>query len=62
MVWRRMSLDGCMDLYVLQRGNINAQRYRDKVLELIVKLYMYASAVGENFILMHDNALALYTK
>ena len=54
MVWRRMSLDGCMDLYVLQRGHINVQRYRDDLLEPIVRLY--AGAVGENIIVMHDNA------
>ena len=54
MVWRRMSLDGCMDLCVLQRGHINVQRYRDDLLEPIVRLY--AGAVGENIIVMHDNA------
>ena len=54
MVWRRMSLDGCTDLYVLQRGHINVQRYRDDLLEPIVRLY--AGAVSENIIVMHDNA------
>ena len=54
MVWQRMSLDGCTDLYVLQRGHINVQRYRDDLLEPIVRLY--AGAVGENIIVMHDNA------
>ena len=35
-------------------GHINVQRYRDDLLEPIVRLY--AGAVGENIIVMHDNA------
>ena len=40
MVWGRMSLDGCVDLYVLQRGHINVQRYGDDLLESIVTLLL----------------------
>ena len=39
-------MDGCTDLYELQRGHINVQRYRDDLLEPIVRLY--PGAVGEN--------------
>ena len=54
MVWGCMSLDGCTDLDMLQRGYINVQRYRIDLLEPIVRLY--AGAVGENIIVTHDNA------
>ena len=54
MIWGRMSVDGCTNLYVLQRGHINDQRYRNDLLEPIVRLY--AGAVGEKIIVMHDNA------
>ena len=49
-----MTIDGRTDLQVLDRGAMTAQRYRDEVLEPIVR--QYAGAVGEGFILMHDNA------
>ena len=54
MVCGRMSSDGCMDLDVLQSGHINAQRYRNDLLEPTVRLY--AGAVDGNIIVKHDNA------
>ncbi len=50
-----VSIDGRTDLHILDRGTVTAQRYRDEVLDPIVK--PYAGAVGEGFFsLMHDNA------
>ena len=54
MVWAGVSLDGRTDLYVFARGGITAARYRDEILEPIVR--PYAGAIGEAFILMQDNA------
>ncbi len=54
MVRAGVSIDGRTDLYVLDRGTMTAQRYRDKVLDPIVR--PYAGAVSEAFIVMHDNA------
>ena len=56
MVWAGISLDGRTDLYVFPRGGITAVRYRDEVLEPIVR--SYAGAIGDTFILMQDNARA----
>ena len=60
MVWAGISLDGRTDLYVFPRGGITAVRYRDEVLEPIVR--PYACAIGDTFIdtfiLMQDNARA----
>ena len=56
MVWAGISLDGRTDLYVFPRGGITAVRYRDEVLEPIVR--PYAGAIGDTFMLMQDNARA----
>ena len=56
MVWAGISLDGRTDLYVFPRGGITAVRYRDEVLEPIVR--PYAGAIGDTFILMQDNTRA----
>ncbi|GFV80942.1 transposable element Tcb1 transposase [Trichonephila clavipes] len=42
------------DLHIFKRGSVTAVRYRDEVLEPIVRLY--AAAVGPTFVLMDDNA------
>lgn len=54
MVWGGVSLDGRTDLHVFARGGITAVRYRNEILEPIVR--PYAGAVGDDFILMQDNA------
>ena len=56
MVWAGISLDGRTDLYVFPRCGITAVRYRDEVLEPIVR--PYAGAIGDTFILMQYNACA----
>lgn len=46
MVWRGISMDGCMELIPIRRGTMNAQRYRDEVLALVV--VPYDDAIGED--------------
>ena len=54
MVWGGISLSGRTDLHVFRRGGVTAAVYRDDILHPLVR--PYAGAVGENFILMDDNA------
>jgi transposase len=54
MVWGGISLDGSTDLYVIRNGSLNAVRYRDEILDPIVR--PFAGAIGDDFILMDDNA------
>ncbi|GFY11267.1 transposable element Tcb1 transposase [Trichonephila clavipes] len=44
----------CTDLHIFKRGSVTAIRYRDEVLESIVRLC--AAAVGPTFVLMDNNA------
>ncbi|GFU71590.1 transposable element Tcb1 transposase [Trichonephila clavipes] len=55
MVWAGISLGYRTDLHIFKRGSVMAVRYRDEVLEPIVRLY--TAAVGPTFVLMDDNAL-----
>ncbi|GFU83876.1 transposable element Tcb1 transposase [Trichonephila clavipes] len=54
MVWAGISLEYRTDLHIFKRGSVTAVRYRDEVLEPIVRLY--AAAVDPTFVLMDDNA------
>ncbi|GBN03479.1 hypothetical protein AVEN_89730-1 [Araneus ventricosus] len=54
MVLAGISLGYRTDLHIYRRGSVTAVRYRDEVLNPIVK--PYASAVGPSFVLMDDNA------
>ncbi|KFM83213.1 Transposable element Tcb1 transposase, partial [Stegodyphus mimosarum] len=54
MVWAGISLGYHTDLHIFKRGSLTAVRYRDEVLEPIVRLY--AAAVGPTFVLMDDNS------
>ena len=54
MVWAGISLGYRTDLHIFKLGSVTAVRYRDEVLEPIVRLY--AAAVGPTFVLMDDNA------
>ena len=54
MVCAGISVQGKTDLHVLQNGTLTAVRYRDEILDPIVK--PYAGAIGPQFILMDDNA------
>ena len=56
MVWASISYNGCTDLHVFMNGTVNGQRYRDEILAPYV--VPYAGAVGQEFILMNDNATA----
>ena len=55
MVWAGISLRYRSDLHIFKRGSVKAVRYRDEVLELIVRLY--AAAVGPTFVLIDFNVL-----
>ncbi len=54
MVWGGICLDGRTDLVVIDGGALTALRYRDEVLEPVVG--PFAGALGQDFVLMHDNA------
>ena len=54
MVLGGISMEGRTDLYCLENGSLTSIRYRDEILEPIVR--PYAGAVGPGFVLMHDNA------
>lgn len=53
MVWAGISIDGHTDLHVVN-GNLTGVRYRDEILHAIVR--PYAGAIGNDFVLMDDNA------
>ncbi|GFU08941.1 transposable element Tcb1 transposase [Trichonephila clavipes] len=57
MVWAGISLGYRTDLHIFKRGFLTAVRYRDEVLEPIVRLY--AAAVDPTFVLMDDNAVPI---
>ncbi|GFS66885.1 transposable element Tcb2 transposase [Trichonephila clavipes] len=50
---KRISLEYHTDLHIYKRGSVTVIRYRDEVIEPIVRLY--ATAVGPTFVLMDDN-------
>lgn len=54
MIWGGISLDGRTDLVVLQNGTLNAERYITNILE--DNVVPVAAIVGDDFVLMHDNA------
>lgn len=56
MVWGAISYEARTDLVIFDRGNLNANRYVVEVLEPHVM--PFAPFIGENFLLMHDNAKA----
>ena len=56
MVWAGISVQGKTDLHVIDNGTLTALRYVNEILDVYVR--PYAGAVGENFILMDDNARA----
>ena len=56
MVWAGISAQGKTDLHVIDNGTLTALRYVNEILDVYVR--PYAGAVGENFILMDDNACA----
>lgn len=54
LVWGGISYDGATDLYTINNGSLTSVRYRDEILDGIVR--PFAGAVGPGFILMDDNA------
>ncbi|GFS85209.1 transposable element Tcb2 transposase [Trichonephila clavipes] len=54
LVWAGISLDGHTDLHVFHGGTVTGLRYRDEILDPYVR--PYAAAIGNDFILMNDNA------
>jgi transposase len=54
MVWGGISHDGSTYLYVIRNGSLTGIRYCDEILAPIVRLY--AGAIGDDVILMDDNA------
>ena len=54
MVWGGISWEGKTALHVFQNRTITDERYINEILDVYVK--PYSGAVGENFILMDDNA------
>ncbi|GFX91586.1 DUF1758 domain-containing protein [Trichonephila clavipes] len=54
MVRAGISLGYHTDLHIFKQGSVTAVRYRDEVLEPIVRLY--AATVNPTFVLMDDNA------
>ncbi|GBM14312.1 Transposable element Tcb2 transposase [Araneus ventricosus] len=55
-VWVGISLGGHTDLHAFHGGTLTGVRYRDEVLDPYVR--PYAGAIGNDFILMDDNALS----
>ena len=56
MVWAGISARGKTELHVIDNSMLTALRYVNETLDVYV--CPYAGAVGENFILMDDNARA----
>ncbi|GFX75026.1 transposable element Tcb2 transposase [Trichonephila clavipes] len=54
LVWAGISLGGQTDLHVFHGGTVTGLRYRDETLDPYVR--PYAAAIGNDFILMDDNA------
>ncbi|GFV50357.1 transposable element Tcb2 transposase [Trichonephila clavipes] len=54
LVWAGISLGGHTDLHVFHGGTVICLRYRDEILDPYVR--PYAAAIGNDFILMDDNA------
>lgn len=54
MVWAGISLEARTELYIVPRGSITAARYIDEILQDFV--VPYAGFIGNDFVLMHDNA------
>ncbi|GFT90446.1 transposable element Tc3 transposase [Trichonephila clavipes] len=54
LVWAGISLGCHTDLHVFHGGTVTGLRYRDEILDPYVR--PYAAAIGNDFILMDDNA------
>ncbi|GFX36894.1 transposable element Tcb2 transposase [Trichonephila clavipes] len=54
LVYGGISIDGRTDLYIIRDGSLTSRRYRDVILRPIE--VSYATAIGDDFILMDDNS------
>nr|CAH7768691.1 unnamed protein product [Callosobruchus chinensis] len=54
MVWAGISLEACIQLYIIPRGSLSAVKYTDEILQDFV--VPYVDFIGNNFTLMLDNA------
>ena len=54
MVWAGISIGGRTELHIIRNGSLTALRYRDEILQPLVRLY--AGAIGDSFLFMDDNA------
>lgn len=54
MVWAEISSEARTELHVVPRGSVTAYRYINEILQGYV--VPCAPFIGDNFILMHDNA------
>ena len=54
MVWGGICFDGRTELHVIDGGSLTAIRYRDDIVDPIIR--PFAGAIGDDFVLMHDNA------
>lgn len=54
MVWAGVSTEARTELYLVPRGSITGERYIAEILEDYV--VPYAPFIGDDFLLMHDNA------
>lgn len=54
MVWAGISLEAHTELYILPGGSLTAARYIEDILQDFV--VPYAGFIGNDFLLMHDNA------
>ena len=54
MVWAGISLKYPTVLHIFKRGSVTAVRYRNRVLEPIMRLC--AAAVGPSYVLVDDNS------
>nr|CAH7740792.1 unnamed protein product [Callosobruchus chinensis] len=54
MVWAGILLEARTELYIVPRGSLTAVRYIDEILQDFVVPCI--DFIGNNFILMHDNA------
>ena len=60
MIWGVISMARTTDLLLLHQGSMIAHRYRDEFLDVHVR--PYAGAIGDDFILMDDNAPPHHTR
>jgi len=54
MVWAGISMQGKTELHIVENGTLTAERYCNEILDVYVR--PYAGAIGQDFILMDDNA------